>query len=319
MNLVPVNGSYFLSGLHQFGSATNAVEFTDSNKTLFWRDHPAVTAPFNTLDIQNASSIINLTAISWKALGTKTPGTLTMSDDATVNIASCNFIDWGVFTFLTNATVLTTTFLGCAQIVVGGSTFTGCAFDNGSDTVLASTPANAALITNSVFTSDGTGNGLEITGTAANITLSGLDFNGYSLTTDADKGIFVNIATASTTIIISGGSEITAASHVRTAGCVVTVSADVSITFDQMKDDTEVRVYETGTNIEIDGIEDVTAGTTNNRSFTWASPASTVVDYVIHHFSGTAPFYKTIRKNGYVVPATNTTININQLINRNAT
>ena len=70
--------------------------------------------------------------------------------------------------------------------------------------------------------------------------------------------------------------------------------------------------------VEIDGIEDATAGTTDDRSFTWASPATTVVDYVIHHWSGAAPFYQTIRVNGYVVPGANASIDINQLVNRNA-
>jgi len=61
-----------------------------------------------------------------------------------------------------------------------------------------------------------------------------------------------------------------------------------------------------------------TAGTTDNRSFAWSAPATTDVYYVIHHWSGTAPFYQTIRKEGYIVPATDTAVGINQLVNRNA-
>lgn len=314
------SGSFFVSGLHQLGSATNVVNFTDSNKTLFWNDHPAVTAPFNTVDIQNASSTVAMTNLIWTALGTKSPGTFTVTDDATVDITTSTFTDWGAFSFLSNTTVLGTTFRRCALITLGNGTFTNCIFDSltGTTGALAATPAEAAKVTNSEFISDGTGNGLEITGTAANITLSGIDFTGYSATVDADKAIFVNIATGSMTINISGGSGVTASSHVRTAGAVVTVSADVTVTFTGLKDNTEVRVYKTSDDSVIDGIENATAGTTNDRSFSWAAPAATDVYYVIHQWSGAAPFYQTIRKEGYIVPSADTSVGINQLVNRNA-
>lgn len=389
-----VNGALYMSGLHQLGSASNAVEFTAADKSVFWRDHPAVTAPFNTLEILNASSIINMLNFTWAPLGTKSPGTWVTTDDAEVNLTGMTFPDWASFLFDADTTIIGTTFRRCGQITLGGATATGCKFDQSpaASAVLAATPAGAALVSDAVFTSDGNGNGLEISGSVSNITLTDIDFNGYSTSVDADKAIYVNIATGTITINISGGSGVTAASHVRTAGATVIVTADVSITFDKMRDDTEVRVYENTTvaatdisftaadtiasaasefgvfavgdeitvrgsdlndgsykiltasastltiqaasiltesagasisikktnQVEIDGIEDVTAGSPDDRSFTWASPAATVVDYVIHHFSGGAPFFQTIRVNGFVVPGANVTININQLVNRNA-
>jgi hypothetical protein len=315
-----VNGSYFCSGLHQLGTPTNAVNFTDQNKTMFWRDHPGVTAPFNTIEVDNASSIISLTNIIWAALGTKTPGRWLTTADATIGITTSTFTDWGTFVFDSNTTATGAVWRRCDQVTTGGGIYTGCLFDSSpaATAVLAATPAEAALISDSEFVSDGNGNGLEITGTAADITLSNVDFTGYSLVTDADKAIYVNIASGSMTINISGGTGVTASSHVRTAGATVTVSADVSVTFDKMKDDTEVRVYNSATGVEIAGIEDATAGTVDNRSFTWSAPAATVVDYVIHHWSGAAPFYQTIRVNDFTVPSANVTLDINQLVNRNA-
>jgi len=307
-----VNGSYFLSGLHQLGSSTNVVNFTDSNKTLFWRDHPAVTAPFNTVEIQNASSTVDMTNISWKALGTKSPGTWVTTDNATVNLTTTSFIGWGDFTFDSNTTVAGCTFLTCGQIAVAGSTVTGTSFDNCTSPVLAASPAEAANISGSSFTSDGTGNGLEIGGTAANITLTDIDFTGYSLTTDADKAIYVNIATGSMTINISGGSGVTADSHVRTAGCTVTVSADVSVTFSGLKDNTEVRIYKTSDNSIIDGIEVATAGTADDRSFTWSAPATTGYYYKI-----VSAGYEIIDRRNQTVPSQNADISIAQRIDRN--
>ena len=386
--------NYLWKGLMSLGNAT-VVDFRDSNATISVDNTKHVTPAFNRIEINNAGSRVDWTGVTIAALGSVSRGDLEVIDDADVNFEACSFSDMGTFGFLGSSTINGTTFRRCNLITTGGGLFDACSFDSSNDTakaVIVSSPANAAKITGSEFVSTGSGNGLEMGGTAANITLNDLDFTGYSTTIDADKAIFVNIATGSMTINISGGSGVTADSHVRTAGCIVTVSADVSITFDKMRDDTEVRIYENTTvtntdisftspstissagsefgvfsvgdeitisdsdnndssykiltqsastltttaanittesaganisikktnQVEIDGIEDATAGTADNRSFTWASPAATVVDYVIHHWSGAAPFYQTIRVNGYVVPSANTTININQLVNRNA-
>jgi hypothetical protein len=190
-------GSFFFSGLHQLGSATNAVEFTDSAKACFWNDHPAVTAPFNTVDIQNASSIINMTNISWKALGTKSPGTWTTTDDATVNLTGCNFTDWGTFAFDANTTVRSTTFLGCDEITANQADLATCAFlspsvaaDGGAviwDEALAA-PRSIVELNNTTFEQGAAAHHAITFGTGIDedITLTGIAFNGFSSTADAN-------------------------------------------------------------------------------------------------------------------------------------
>ena len=227
-----------------------------------------------------------------------------------------------IFNDGTNSNVLTgTTFRRCAKVTTGGATLTGCIIDDSTDTsvhVTTASPAEAAKISNTEFISSGTGNGLEITGTAASITLSGLDFSGYSTTVDANKPIYVNIATGSMTINISGGSGVSASSHVRTAGCTVTVSADTTVTFTGMKDNTEVWVQKVSDDSTVAEIENATAGTTDNRSFAWSAAQGTEVYYTLHNWNTTPPVYQTIRVNSYTVPADNTSIAINQVIDRNA-
>lgn len=390
-------GTFLWKGLMSMGITATSATFTDSNTTIIIDDSPFTYAAFNKIEINHASSVITWTSITFIATGTVAPGAFEMVDDATVNLTGCSFNTMGTFIFDSNATLDGCVFNTCALITSGGGSYDGCSFNSGSATsaVLAATPAEAALIQNCTFDSDGTGNGLEITGTAANMTLTGCDFIGYDTAdpgTAANKAIYVNIATGTMTITISGGSGVTQDYHVRSAGATVTVSADTTVTFDKMKDDSEVRIYAhtavantdisftstttiasagsefgvfaiddeikvTGSvsndgtyrvltasaasltvaplaittesagasvtikktnQVEIDGIEDATAGTVNDRSFAWAAASATVVDYVIHHWSGAAPFYKTIRVNGYVVPGTDTTIDINQLVNRNA-
>ena len=390
-------GTYLWKGLMTLGTAGSSITFSDSNVTILIDDTAKTYAAFNKVEINNTSSSVTWTGVSMTALGTLSKGSFEVVDNATVIIDSCTFTDMNAFTFNdgTNPnTIDDSVFRRCGLVTTGGATFTGCTFDNpsGAVGVTASSPANAALITNSTFNSDGTGNGLEITGTAANMTLTNVDFNGYSTTVDANKAIYVNIASGTMTINISGGSGVTASSHVRTAGATVTVSADTTVTFTGMKDNTEVRVYEnitetntdisfTSTNTissagsgfgsfaaddiirvygsddndgnytvvtassttltvlpatitnesagatvsikktnqtEIDGIENATAGTTDNRSFAWSAASSTVVDYVLHNWNAAEPFYQTIRVTEYTVPATDTSIVIKQQIDRNA-
>jgi len=316
------SGGYNLLGKLRIGSASTACEFLHENANIFIVDSPHALTDFTEVLLEHADSILTLTNINFIALGTNNKGRFEILTSAAVTaLTNVGFIDFADTILGSGTTFTGGRWINSGLVTTNGATISGAAVSEHSGTIgmTASSPANAALVSNTKFTSPGTGNGLEITGTAANITLTGLDFTGYSTTVDADKGIYVNIATGSMTINISGGSGITTDTHVRTAGCTITVSADVTVTFDKMKDDTEVRVYAAGTNTELASIEDVTAGTLNNRSFAWAQPAATSVDYVIHHWSGIAPFYKTIRVNGYTVPASNTTIDINQLINRNAT
>lgn len=91
-----------------------------------------------------------------------------------------------------------------------------------------------------------------------------------------------------------------------------------TVTFTGMKDNSEVRVYLTGTSTEIAGIENVVDGSLDNRTFAWSALATTDVDYVIHNWLAGVPVYETIRVNNFIVPAANTSIGIQQRLDRNA-
>jgi len=188
------SGAFFLSGLHQLGSSTNVVNFTDSNKTLFWNDHAKVTAPFNTLDIQNASSIIAMTDISWKALGTQSPGTWTTTDNATVTLTTCNFISWGTFGFLGNTTADTCTFLGCGQITSGGANMSGSsvltpsvAADTGAIVFNEATDPDTKLEGMTFSKGSAAHHAIDFgTNVTSDITLRNCAFNGFGSTADAN-------------------------------------------------------------------------------------------------------------------------------------
>jgi hypothetical protein len=96
------------------------------------------------------------------------------------------------------------------------------------------------------------------------------------------------------------------------AGDTVNITASVQITFDKMKDNTEVRVYKTSDDSVVGGIENAVAGSTDNRNFTWSATAGTSVYYMLINKQ-----YEIIRVEGYTVPSTNTTIDIQQRFDRN--
>ena len=229
-------GTYLWKGLMSLGITATSVTFSDSNETIIIDDCPHTYAAFNKVEINNASSSVTLTNITFISTASTSValGQFEVIDNATVALTGCSFNDMGSFGFLSNTTVTNSTFNTCGLITTGGATMTGCAFNSltGAVGVTASSPANAAKISGCTFSSDGTGNGLEITGTAANLTLTDVDFTGYSLTVDANKAIYVNISTGTVNLTISGGSGVTADSHVRTAGAtvnVITGAVDVTV------------------------------------------------------------------------------------------
>lgn len=238
------SGAFFVSGLHQLGSSTNVVNFTDSNKTLFWNDHPAVTAPFNTLDIQNASSTVDMTNISWKALGTKSPGTWTTTDNATVTLTTCNFIDWGSFTFGSNTTADACTFLNCDQITLGEADISGSsvltstvAADGGAvfDDRTTTSATNLIEYTGCTF-SKGTNDHHAIrfgTGVDDDLTLTNVAFNGFSGTDDVNGSTFRFDATSGSLTLNLVGCTVDGVAATTTnigvddaAGIAVTVAID---------------------------------------------------------------------------------------------
>jgi hypothetical protein len=225
------DGAYKWQGLFLMGTASTAVDFRDSNRLIFVNNTKHVTANFNTFEVRNASSRVDWTGITVVALGTVSKGRFVTTDNADINKDNCTFVDMNTFGYLSNSTILNTTYRRCGLITTGGATMTGCKFDqpSGSIGVTASSPANAALITNSTFISNGTGHGLEITGSAANMTLTNCAWTGYASSdgSTGNEAVFINIATGSMNLTISGGTT----PSVRSAGCVVTViSGAVSAT-----------------------------------------------------------------------------------------
>lgn len=224
-------GAYRMSGLFVMGLAGTSVYFKDSNRVIFIRDHDRVPPNFNGFEVRHASSFVEWTNVSVSALGTYSKGRFVTTDNATINKVSCTFTDMDTFAYQSNTTLTGCTYRRCGQVSLSGATLSGGRIEASSaaNAVLAATPAGAALVSDTTFVSAGTGHALQVTGTAANFTLTDVTFTGYAGTSGStgNEAVYVNIATGSLNLTVSGGTT----PSVRTAGCVVTViSGAVNVT-----------------------------------------------------------------------------------------
>ena len=215
-------------------------------------------------------------------------------------------------------------FSGCAQIDPGLVLFK-------NNSIVNTTDANGGLLIdedgttniNSIsFISDGTGHAIHVRPTGAGpftFAITSMTFSGYGASDTTNAEIYIDpvTQTANITLNITDGLTPTTRKAVGYTG-TLTVNNNKAITFTNMKDNTEVRIYKTSDDSVVDGIENATAGTTDARTFTWSSAAGLDVYYVLHNWNALEPFYQTIRVEGYIVPSSDTSIAIQQQLDRNA-
>jgi hypothetical protein len=172
-------------------------------------------------------------------------------------------------------------FTNCPSVTTTGSTISGSTFTNSPISV--SSPANAALISSSTIAKNtGTAHGITITGTAADITLTGLTFTGFASSNGStgNEAIYVNIASGTMTINISGGTT----PSIRTAGATVTVQNAVSVTV-TVKDaktltaveNARVRIVTTvGSNLVLEGATNSSGVLTGSTTYVGSAVTGTV-------------------------------------------
>ena len=219
-----IAGGYLQKGLFLMGTATNAVDFRDTNRNIFIQDTTKVTSTFNEFEVRNAVSRVDWTGIQITALGTTSRGKFTTTDNADINFDTCTFTDMNTFVFMSAGTILATTFRRCGIVTQGGAVFTNCKFDQASGTkaIVVDTVAN---ITNTQFISKGTGYALEGFSSAGGYTFTNLTFSGYGANGTTDAAIHVLATTGTVAISIVGGGTPTYKSE----GATVTFPSSVQL------------------------------------------------------------------------------------------
>ena len=121
-----ISGGYQLQGKLLLGTTgSTIVDFRDSNKSIAIAVSRKTATSFNAIEIQNTSSRVDWDSCVFTALGTNSRGTVTVTDNADVNISSCSFTGMDTFSFLAATDVLDSTFRGCNAITAAGSNMTG--------------------------------------------------------------------------------------------------------------------------------------------------------------------------------------------------
>jgi hypothetical protein len=95
-------------------------------------------------------------------------------------------------------------------------------------------------------------------------------------------------------------------------GATTTVVSTVSVTLTGLKDNTEVRIYETGTTTIVDGTETATNGSVDARTFSFSDSPGDFVDIIIHNLA-----YKWLKITNFEIPATSASVPIQQEVDRN--
>lgn len=173
---------------------------------------------------------------------------------------------------LRNVTIFdNVSFASCGLIVQNSATLTNCAINN-SVTASAMMCNDPSKISDTTFTSRGTGHAIEIT-TPGTYQFSGNQFVGYGSTGTTDAAVYNNSGGTVTLNIVNAGDT---PSYRNGAGATTVINNNVSITLTGLKNPTEVRVFLAGTATAVDGQENVTTGT-----FTFSVGSSVLVDISI--------------------------------------
>lgn len=239
-----IEGGYKYKGLMILGYAA-AVHFVDANKSFVIDNTEYVASSFNAIEIRNASSNVTWTNITVTALGTTSPGTFEVVDNATVALANCTFTDMGTFAFLSNSTV-SSTFRNCGVITHGGADM--------SDSVVVGyegTAGTAAVVYNINADPNGEMDNMKFTmGTASThaiefgsntpttISISGQKYTGYNATTGsnptaasgANDCAIYNNSGKTITINIVGGGDLPSVRNGAGATTVVVLSKGYTLT-----------------------------------------------------------------------------------------
>ena len=204
---------YQNSGRFAFGNSSVSTYFSDSNKTIVIREHDKVSDNFNTVEIVNASTYVDLTNITFIAatpLGNQNPGRWITTDNAQVNLSGCSFNNMGNFDLLANTIVTGTTWNNCKYITAANSTITDSTINSpliaGNTSVLIwDVPIDpSGKIENVTFTKSSNSHHAIELGTTSPLTVSftGLTSTGFNAS-DSQSDSFFHVKRTSGTVTIN--------------------------------------------------------------------------------------------------------------------
>lgn len=194
--LTPVAGGYLFHGAFVMGTVATSADFRDSDRVINVIDDVFAPTGFNEFEIRNASTNVEWTNIVIKHLGANTNPSLLTLDVGTFTGLLCQFDGMSTTTFSSSQECLASTWSNSGQIVLaeadisGSSILTstvaadeGAIYDNRT-----TTGATSIVELDNCTISQGTNAHHAIrfgTGVDDDITLTGIEFTGFSSVADA--------------------------------------------------------------------------------------------------------------------------------------
>jgi hypothetical protein len=292
-----VPGGYLWKGLMQFGTSGTAVDFRDSDRIIFIQWTPKVTSNFNTIEIVNASSRVDMTNFQFIQLDTSTAsdGRWITTNDADVNLDSCFFYDMGTFTFDGGTTALNCSWVRCLQIdpvgadlsfssVIESAVTGGGSVGGGALKWNESSDPNTYL--NDMYFSKGAGSHHAIEfGTSAptTINLTNMEFSGFNASNQQNDSVlcFPDTGSNVTWTVAHTGTTGTISYYKARSGDTVSISSSVSVTITVKDTDgnlvsgVQTAIYKTSDRTEIMN-EDTVAGVAS-ENYTGSTPVEVEV------------------------------------------
>jgi hypothetical protein len=148
-----------------------------------------VAASFNAIEIQNTSSRVDWSGVSWTALGTVSRGTFTVTDNADVNITGCTFTQLSTFSLQAATDILDSIFRFCDTVTAPGSNLSGSQFltprvaaDTGAVVWNVTTDTDGKLDNTTFSKGVNAHHAITFGASADNVsnTLRGIDFSGFN-------------------------------------------------------------------------------------------------------------------------------------------
>lgn len=305
-------GNYLGQGVITLGATnqTNAVNFSDSGGVFIWRKNICA-ATWQKFDLKS-NSATNYTRMSLTGYVMRgqqqQPWSVVCDTNSRFVTNACSLSDMNSATLSSGSSLVATTISNSGQIDLNGGSISGCSLSNCTATsqVLCSTPSEVAGISDTTFTrGGGTTHAIEIRGTAAAVTLSGVTFSGYAATNGSTgtEAVFVNIASGTVTITVSGGNT----PSIRTAGATVNVVSGATVTFTGLPTGCDIVILTAGTSTILNQVDQH-----GSNSYPWAYQGTPTVD-VGFIKPGFVPYY--IR--GLSLGATDSSIPVAMTADRN--
>ena len=251
--LQEIEGGYKARGLMTFGTATDAVYFRDSDKSIVIADDLKVGPNFNKGIVNNASSELYWSNISITNLGSVAKYTFSNPDNAITEHIGGTFLNTGAFSYGSNSTNIGAIYRGQELVSQLGATFTSCSFDK-SVATSALLADDLDIVSKCTFNSLGTGYGADLGTITTNTDLiwdnfesdyvTGAAGNDVGLTPTGNETLLANVSAGIilNISIASGASTPSVADAGPGTGIINVIAGQNSLTLTGLSDGIEVRI-----------------------------------------------------------------------------